>query len=348
MKIRFLIALVLFLAAVETGLRWSGTARAAATRDKRLAAPLLDPAILTRAHWIVVREKPQSKVISNENGVQVKLVVDHDAPIRETLLHRAANDRWVVANDFDLDVDAAWLGQTMRDLSEGRLVRYVTDDAKLASDLELNLGEIRIEDESHHVLKRLEFGRKDGGETYQFVRIDGREVYVAKHAAEIVGSPTAWIVTRVLAFPAREVREIDVAGAGAIKPTAFERPAAGAPLADAAHAAAPATEALLDQLLAAPAMFAASLESPEAAAAQAHIVARVRLIRFDGREYHIAYGVAPKGTLRSAELKDYPLSGLAFAFLECSDPSDLAARSAAKAVLIYDRGATADACAKFR
>ena len=347
MKLRFLLLIVVTLALAEAAVRWRHAPGALATGEAQVGAPLLTPALLARARRIVIREKPQSKIVSNDNGVQVRLVIEPDAPIRETVLERHGADPWVVANCLGLDVDSTWLGQTMRDLSEGRLVRYVTSDPALCDDLELNLGEVRLEDGQGRVLRRLEFGRKDGGETYQFVRIDGRDVFVARHTAEIVGSPTAWIVTRMFDCQPADVQEVELAsGADMTRRIAFHRAKRGAPLIDAQGAAAPAGEKFLGRLLAEPAMLAVDRHSPEAAAAQAHVTGELKLTLFSGKSYAVAYGVLAKGTSPAADLNGNSVQDLAFASFRCSDPHDIAARYARSATLVYNRSPTVDALTK--
>lgn len=344
MRLRILLGSVVALGLAEAAVHSNHSPDPRASGEARLDTPLLSPAVLADTARIVIREKPQSKVVSNQNGIQVQLVVAPDAPMRETVLVRHGADRWVVANCLDLEVDSAWLGQTMRDLSEGRFVRYVTSDPALAADLQLNLGEVRCEDAGGHVLRRLEFGRKDGGDTYQFVRVDGRDVFVAHHTAEIVGSPTAWIETRLLDCDAADVRSFEcTAGIAPAARVVFHRDAPGAPLKNAASAPAPDAEKALARLLAEPAMLAIDRRSPEATGASRHIAAEVDLSLFGGKDYRVTYGVLPKGAPHSDALLNNPVQELAFATIGCSDPHALAARYSERATLVYNRSNTVDA-----
>lgn len=348
MKLRPWIIFVALLAAADGGLSWRDAAQRHQSGNANLVdTALLDPALLEKTRRIVVREKPQEKVVSHEEGFEVRVIPDKDAPIRETILARQGNEPWVVTNCFGLDADPAWLGQTMRDLSQGRLVRYVTGDPALMDDLSLDLAQVRLEDESGRVIRRLDFGRKDGSPAHQFVRIDGGDVFVAKHDTEIVGDPLGWTITRVLRFDLGQVREAELPFTDAgQEPLLLRRAAPGTPLlpVDPALPAAPTiarnAEKILGKLLLESLMLALAPSSPAAATAHAHLVARVHLTLFDGHDYTIGYGVLPKGDPASAEIKDYDASSVAFAFYACSDPQDLAARSSAKAALGYNRAST--------
>ena len=121
MKLRTLIVLVVVLAGLESWAWWKNAAqRQQAGNSSLVDSVLLDPSLLERAQRIVIREKPQVKVVSREEGFEVSVIPDKDAPIRETILERHGGQPWVVANYFGLDADLVWLGQTVRDLSQGR------------------------------------------------------------------------------------------------------------------------------------------------------------------------------------------------------------------------------------
>src|SRR5687768_10038501 len=125
MKLRGWIIFTAMLACADGVLWWRDSARGSQRGNERLIdTALLEPALLEKAQRIVIREKPQEKVVSRDEGFEVRSIPDKDAPIRETILERRGQ-QWVVANCFDLDVDQNWLGQTMRDLSQGKLVRFV-------------------------------------------------------------------------------------------------------------------------------------------------------------------------------------------------------------------------------
>lgn len=348
MKLRALLIGVAILVGLEL---WAWR-RDVSTRDRSsgsalVDSPLLEAEQINRAHRIVVREKPQSKLINTGvEGFEIRKIVDKNAPIRETDLELRPGGQWVVANYFDLDVDQAWLGQTMRDLGEGRLTRYLTNDAKLMADMEFELGQVRLEDEKGNIIRQVDFGRKDGGDNYQFVRIDGKQAFVAKHQTEIVGDPLAWIVTHVLRFDFADIRELSFpVQKKDDAPVVLSRPSHGAPLAvndktlAAADQIAQNVERILPKILNEPVMLAIDRKSPAIASAQQHISAQLRVTLFDGKEYTIGYGVVPKEDPSYASLGD-DASDLAIAFITCSDPKDITQIYGAKAALAYSRSAT--------
>jgi len=258
-----------------------------------------------------------------------------------------------VANCLGLDADPNWLGQTMRDLSQGRLIRYVTDDPKLMETLGLNAAQVRFEDEKGRVIRQLDFGRKDGGDNYQFVRMDNGLVFLAKHETELVGDALTWIVSRLLSFEPADVREVELPFQNATEPPLLlRRTAHGAPFLPAEgtmpDSVSPAVEKILTHLFTSPVMLALSHDSPAVETARLHVVAHLRLVLFDCREYKISYGVIPKGTTGLKELEGNEPQSLAFAFYECSDPHDITARYNTKAILIYSQGATAGALPESR
>jgi hypothetical protein len=347
MKLRTLLILLAVLAFLDAGLSWLGhTRRSVASNAGLMDRPLLDLPVLEQAHRIIIREKPQSKVLfSNDDGFEIRRIVDPATPIRETVLERNADQRWVVANCLGLDADPNWLGQTMRDLSEGRLIRYVTDDPKLMDSLGLNAAQVRFEDGNGRVIRRLDFGRKDGGDSYQFVRVDQGSVFLAKHETELVGDPLTWIVSRLLSFEPADVREIELPFQNALEPPLLLRRAArGGPLLPAEGTlpagASQTAEKILAHLLTSPVTLAVSRDSPAARIARQNIVASIHLVLFDGREYKLNYGAVPKGTTGLKDLEDNEPETLAFGFYESSDPQDITARYNSKAVLIYSRSAT--------
>lgn len=355
MKLRALFITLAVLVVLDAGFAWRNhTRRVAADNAGLIDRPLLDLPVLEQAHRIVIREKPQSKVLySDEDGFEVRRVVDKDAPIRETILERNGDQRWVVANCLGLDADPNWLGQTMRDLSQGRLIRYVTDDPKLMETLGLNAAQVRFEDEKGRVIRQLDFGHKDGGDNYQFVRMDNGSVFLAKHETELVGDALTWIVSRLLSFEPADVREVELPFQNPAEPPLLLRRAAhGAPFLPAQgtmpDSVSPAVEKILAHLLTSPVMLAVSHDSPAAETARLHVVAHLRLMLFDGREYKINYGTVPKGTTGLKELEGNEPQSLAFAFYECSDPHDITARYNTKAILIYSQGATVGALPESR
>ena len=345
MKLRPLILLVIVLVGLEA---WAWRRDAQKSRGEGSALvdrPLLELAEVERARRIVIREKPQSKTIQKDrDGFEVRLIVEKDAPIRETVLEKDPAGRWIVANRFRLEADANWMGQTLRDLAQGRLARFVASDPKLMEDLSLNLGHVRLEDEQGNVIRRLDFGRKDGGEMYQFVRVNEREAFIAKHETEILGDPLTWVAGRVLTFEAADVRELALPFADAKEPPLLLRRAdRGAPLlpsdpnAADAEALARNAEKLLTRMLAEPLAIAIDRRAKAIDAARSNIAATLRVTLFDGRVYTVNYGVVPKDAPGVTELAPYDDATVVFAFYECSDAQDLAVRQGAKAALGYNR-----------
>ncbi len=339
----FFVLLLMLTAEGILALKGSSRERAAATRRPADAA-LLQVAEVERAHRIVVREKPQTKVVVREDGFEMRRIHTPDEPARETVLERQG-DHWVVQNAYGLDADPEWLGQTVRDLNQGRLVRFLTSDPSLAEDLALDTAEVRLEDGSGRVIRRLEFGRKDGGDAYQFVRIDGRSVFVARHETELLGDPLAWIARRVLRFPPEAVRELTLPSPEG--PLRLVRSQKGAPLeldgppSPSSTAISAKAESTLAALLAAPIKLVLERSTPMAKAARGRLQARVDLALFDGRRYRIGYGVAPAADRGVTEL-GYAASDLVFAFIDCTDAKDLAVRYGERVALVYDRAATLD------
>ena len=345
MKLRGLLIVVAALALFDFGLAWHGRTRSAAAAAAGLIdRPLLDLPVLDQARRIIIREKPQTKVLfSNDDGFEIRRIVDKNAPIRETDLARGSDDRWIVANCFGLDADPSWLGQTMRDLSEGRLIRTVTDDPKLMESLGLGAAQVRFEDENGRVIRQLDFGRNDGGDSYQFVRIDNGAAYLAKHEAALVGDPMNWIDTRVLAFSPADVREIELPFQNSAEPPlVLHRAARGAPLlpANGPASAGASAEKILSHLLASQILLVVAHDSPSVQLARQHIATHLRIALFDGREYKIDFGTLPKGTTGLTDLEDNLPETLAFGFFECSDPNDITARYNKKAILVYSRSVT--------
>lgn len=347
MRLRAQLGLLAVMAGLEGWLCRHDSRRAGAAGPAFVDQPLLAPEAIDRARRIVIREKPQARVVSRGEGFEVRIVPDKDAPIRETVLERRDGGRWAVANCFDLDADPAWLGQTMRDLSQGRLVRFVARDPKLMDDLDLDDAQVRLEDGEGRTIRRLDFGRKDGGNAYQFVRVDGGDAFVARHGADIVGDPPSWIANRVLQFGPADVREVELSFPDAREaPLELARDARDAPLltrgpgSPAPERAGRNVERLVAGLLAERVMLVVDRNSPAVAEARRRMTARLRLKLFDGREYGIAYAVLPKSDPSAAGLKGYDDRNMAFGFYECGDPNDLVARYGARAALIYNRNAT--------
>lgn len=345
MKLRTLLIIAAALALFDFGLAWHGrTRRAAAAAAGLIDRPLLDLPVLKEAHRIVIREKPQTKVLfSNDDGFEIRRVVDKNEPIRETDLERGADNRWIVSNCFGLDADPAWLGQTMRDLSEGRLIRTVTDDPKLMESLGLGAAQVRFEDDNGRVIRQLDFGRNDGGDSYQFVRIDNGTAYLAKHETALVGDPLTWINSHVLAFEPADVKDIELPFQNAAEPpVVLRRAARGASLlpANGPASAGASAEKILSHLLASQILLVVAHDSPSVQLARQHIAAHLRIVLFDGREYKIDYGTLPKGIAGLKDLEDNLPETLAFGFFESSDPQDITARYNTKAILVYSRSAT--------
>jgi hypothetical protein len=356
MKLRTLILVVAVLGLVDAAVGWR-SARTAARRDGGPAGEiaLVDATTLERARRIVIREKPQAKVVAQAEGFEVRAIPDRNAPIRETVLVRGSQETWSVANCFGLDADAEWLGQTMRDLSQGRVIRRLTSDPQLMDDMELDLGLVRFEDEKGATLRELEFGRKDGGNSYQIVRTDHRDALLVKHDTEIVGDPTVWIVNRRLRFEPAAVREMDVSIlAAGEQPLVLRRNDAKANWSvdgesgDAAARIGAAMGELLETLVREPVMEAFAKDSPLAEAARKQIVCRARFKLFDGREYRVSYGLVPDGTAGLETLNADFKADLAFGFVECSDTNDLVSRYNAKATFAFSRGATVNRFPKSR
>lgn len=347
MNLTKLAAGIAALAAATAFLSWRDADRAKGGASAFVEGPLLEVADIERARRIVVREKPQSKTVQKDaDGYEVRLIVDKDAPIREVVLEKVG-DGWVVANQFQLEADANWMGQTLRDLAQGRLVRHIASEPALMQDLQLNLGEVRLEAEGGRVVRRLEFGRKDGGEVYQFVRINDANAYVVRHETEIVGDPLTWVAGRMLPPEVAEIQEVTLPfTADAHPPLRLVRAAKGAPLLPAAsatanaEAAGQAAERILARLLAEPLVLAVDRNAAVAAAASQAPLATIKFTRFDGRVFTIRYGGVPKGHPGVDALAPYDHDSLVFAFFECSDPQQLAVRQAQKAALGYARATT--------
>jgi hypothetical protein len=345
MKLKSLVIVVVSLVALEGVVRWRDTHRDRSGGSAFVDRTLLEVPQIERAHRIVIREKPQSKTVDkNADGFEVRLIVDKDAPIRETVLERRDAEHWAVTNCFGLEADPTWLGETLRDLTRGRLTRFVTNEPQLMNDLGLNLGAVRLEDEHGGVIRQLDFGRKDGGEAYQFVRIDGRDAFVVKHETELVGDPLTWVAGRVFHFEPTEVREIELPFEDSKEaPLKLSRTARTVPfLVDGKPepSVAETVGKIVRKILGEPMMVAFDRHSPAIETAQQHVVARLRLTLFDGREYRVDYGVVPPHDPTAARLAPYDEGTIAFGFWSCSDSHDLVVRQAAKAVFGYNRVAT--------
>jgi hypothetical protein len=344
MKLRPLAVTLAVLAALNVGAAWRARSRQARSSASAFVdGPLLDPSHLARAHRIVVREKPLTKVVHQDEGFQVTRVIDADAPIRESVLTRTKAGTWVVSSYFDLDADMEWVGRTMSDLSQGRLTRFLTSDPDLMSDLGFQGTLLRLEDEQGEVVREIEMGRKDGGDAYQVVRIGKRDAFVAKHEAEILGDPLAWIVTRVLSFQAADVRDLELPFLDPREPPLLlQRAERGAPLDPArervpdARRVSERAEELLTKLLAEPLLLAVARTHPAVQAATT--AARVRLTLFDGRRYEVGYGVAMPGKPEiSPDVRNEDAIIMSIAG---SHPDELAARYTARVALVYTRGGT--------
>lgn len=353
MKLRTLIIVVALLAIVDAGAWWRSAHRSRRGGEALVDKSLLELPQIEQARRIVVREKPQSKTVHKDNdGFEVTLVVEKNAPIRETVLERKANGPWTVTNCYGLEADQTWLGETLRDLTRGRLTRFVASDPGLMPDLSLNLAEVRLEDDHGAVIRKIDFGRKDGGETYQFVRIDDHDAFVAKHETEIVGDPLTWVAGRVFRFEAKDVKEIELPFSDPSEP----------PLKltrnDRAHTFfvdGQMNEKLAEyggkkvaQLLREPVMAAFGAQTPVTQVARQHIGSRVRIVLFDGREYRAEFGTVPKDDPAAAELKPYDERTLALGFWTVSDPNDLMMRQAAHAIFGYNRGTVVESLPKNR
>jgi hypothetical protein len=344
MRLRPLAVTLAVLAALNVAAAWRARSRQARSSASSLVdGPLLDPSHLARAHRIVVREKPLTKVVHQDEGFQVTRVIDADAPIRESILTRTKAGTWVVSSYFELDADMEWVGRTMSDLSQGRLTRFLTSDPDLMSDLGFQGTLLRLEDERGEVVREIELGHKDGGEAFQVVRLGKRDAFVAKHEAEILGDPLAWIVTRVLPFQAAEVRDVELPFLDPREPPlVLQRAERGAPL-EAALERAPdprrvseRAEEVLTKLLAEPLLLAVPRTHPAATSAES--AARLRLTLFDGRRYEVGYGVVTPG---KPELSpDVRNEDAIIMSIAGSHPDDLAARYAARVALVYTRGGT--------
>jgi hypothetical protein len=334
---------IVFAVLVGLNLAWGSIDRA---RDRAAGSafvdtPLVGPADLARARRIVVREKPRTKVVHSEEGFEVRRVVEDDAKIKETVLSRRG-ETWVVSSYFDLDADMDWVGRTMADLSQGRLTRFLTADPALMSDLGFDGSLIRLEDDKGTLLRQIELGRKDGGEAYQVVRIDGRDAFVAKHDADVLGDPLDWIVTRVFRATAADVQEVELEFLDPGEPPlSLHRPARGAPL-QAGPGEAPLlaarAEAILAALLSEPVLVAVDHDHPAAVAAAAHPAARWRIALLDGRRYEVGYGIAPAGTpALTPDMKNEDVSVMT---ARAAGPDDLVARYLTRAALVYTRAGT--------
>ena len=343
MSLRVLLAVAVALAGLEGLAAWRAQSRRTGGASAFVDTALLEPSHLARAHRIVVREKPRTKVVHSEEGFEVRRVADADAPVRETVLTRRG-EAWVVSTYLDLDADMDWVGRTMSDLSQGRLTRFLTSDPDLMSDLGFDGTLVRFEDERGEVVRMIEFGRKDGGEAYQIVRLGGRDAFVAKHEAEILGDSLSWIVTRVFRFAAEDVRELELPFLQGEPPLLLQRPERGAPLQPAVERA-PRTsvvsarvEELLGKLLAEQALLAVPPDHAAARAAAGQVAAAIRLTLFDGRRYEVGYGIVPPTeTPLSPDIRNEDAVVL---LVNAPDAQDITRRYAAKAALVYSRGGT--------
>jgi hypothetical protein len=353
MKLKTLLVVIVVLGAVDAVAWWQNTHRGRHGGEALVDRTLLELPQIERAQRIVVREKPQSKVVHKDaDGAEVTLVVEKDAPIRETVLERRGNGPWTVTNCFGLEADPTWLGETLRDLTRGRLTRFVASDPELMPDLSLNLGEVRLEDGHGAIIRRIDFGRKDGGDTYQFVRIDGQDAFVAKHETELVGDPLTWVAGRVFRFEATDVREIELPfsdpGEKPLKLTRQNRTTNFLVDGEPNELLAKYGGKRAAQMLREPVMAAYAVNAPVTEAARQHIASRVRIAMFDGREYRVEYGAVPKDDPSISALKPYDERTIALGFWSVSDTNDLMVRQASHAIFGYNRNGIVDSVPKNR
>jgi hypothetical protein len=217
------------------------------------------------------------------------------------------------------------------------------------TDLDLHLGQVRLEDGQGKILRQLDFGRKDGGAAYQFVCVNGQDAYVARHETEIVGDPYSWIVNRILTFEVADVREFTLPVQDAKEaPLVFQRSERGKAFELTGEAvpeplrAAQNAERILARLVAEPIMIAFPLENPAARAAKNHVRARLRVALFDGRTYAVAYGVLPAEDQNLQSVPEEVRNDVAFAWVETSHPNDIALRYIAKAAIAYNKNSIID------
>lgn len=339
MRLRALLFAAAGLAALDAGLARRHGPERTALRDGLIDAPLVDPSVFAAARRVVVREKPQSRVLfSDDNGAEVRVEVSPNAPVRETVLEKDPSGVWLVANCFGLEAEPGWLGQTMRDLGQGRLIRRVTTDPALMDGLGLGAASVRFEDGQGRVLRELQFGRRDGGQAYPFVRIDGGEAFLARDSAELVGDPLAWVPARVLTFEPAEVRDVRISWEGKA-PMALTRPARGRPF-QIGVVPIPGLEKVLGQLLSTPAMLVVAPDGRAARSAQARPSVRLDWVLFDGRSYSARYGLPGDELKGEKELEGDPPGSFAVAFYSAGDRHDPAARAGSRAAFAYARGAT--------
>lgn len=357
MKLRLLVGVLAVLLGLELTVWWFDRgARARSAGSALVDTGLIDLPELDQAHRIVIREKPQSKLVHSENeGFEVRLIVDDDEPIRETVLERRDDGSWVVANLFDLPVDQEWLGQTMRDLSQGRLTRHVTSDPELMERLDLHLGQVRLEDKTGRIIRQLDFGRKDGGDTYQFVRVNQRDAYIGKHETELLGDPYVWIKTRLFEFAPGEVREVSFPFQDREeKPLLLRRTEPNGPLQIVSETlpnpeyVSRHLDEILGRLLNESIMLAFKRDSAVTEAAKQHSGPRLHLELFDGRTFTVTYAVLPEDHPSLQETDADSRTDLAIALFETSDANSLLARSIAKSTFAFSKVSTVSRLPKNR
>jgi hypothetical protein len=344
MRLRMLVVAVMVLTGIHIWLSHRETDQARLNSARFLDQPLLEVDNLERANRIVIREKPQSKVVERDrDGYEVRLLVPPDAPIRETILEKDATGTWRVANRYGLVADTRWLGQIFSDLAQGQLVRYVTRDSTLLAELDLHLAQVRLEDADGHLQRRLDFGRKDGSSRYQFVQVDNAEAYLARHETELLGDPLIWVQGRVFGCQVTDVRSVRLSFRQAGEPPlsltrrSIDEPwqtedGAALPAAAGVHA-----ERLLGKILTENIAFLLPPTSEAAQAARAHPQMRLEFSLFSGQHFTVTYGQVPTGDPSKQELEPHDESSLLFAQISCSDPQALAMQQSSRAALGYNR-----------
>lgn len=305
-----------------------------------LHKPLLEPGIAERACRIVIHEKPESRVLyTDQDGSEIQMVVAADAPVRTTHLWREPGGAWKVSECLDLPADRLWVGQTLRDLSEGTVVRELTTDPVLMSRMGFGASEVEFFDQSGVVLAGIEFGQRDGI-GYQIVRINKGAAELAKHSAELVGDPLAWIPSRPLEVDTAALQEIELPFTDHSQSPLFlrrEKPGQAMTGRGATPAGADRfAQRWIARMAETPLQGVAAPDGPEAKTLTGQPLGTVKLRYFNGREIVLRFFPASDGPALRGGRPDR----LTLVQLSDTETASLAARLSARAVFIYSRQST--------
>jgi hypothetical protein len=301
MKLKPLVVTVIILAALS-GAAYFLTRSPASSADLRNGQPVVDRAIIEKA----------AQLRLTGNGTTVLFVKQPDTS-------------WRVASYYDLPANFDKLLPFVDELTNAKVLRFVTANPDRLTRLEFADRQIALLDADGHELWSLTIGKRaDAGGC--FVRFGAEQkAYLASLDTWIDTVAKNWTDSTLLDLKPSEVARLEI-GFDAAPPVVVSCAKASAPFAATPTPAGQQLamdkfDSLLNQLIKLHFSDTSDPANPDALAARQHARA-FKLTTFEGKTYTLALGCAPAVASPAAKSQTTGSpAGPVYAFIACSDPS---------------------------